>query len=80
MATASYVLIGIIVLLQVILAFGNYFLRPIPRRFVAKLMIVVGLLLACAVVVQFLLGQAGLNAAIFNLRGQMFGLMGGGSL
>ncbi len=57
MATASYVLIGIIVLLQVILAFGNYFLRPIPRRFVAKLMFVVGLLLACAVWSNFFWGK-----------------------
>ncbi len=77
MAAASYILIGIIVLSQLALAFGNYFLRPQPRATAAKVLFAVGLLLACAVIAQFLLGRAALDAAVFNLRGQMLGLFGG---
>ncbi len=76
----AYGLLAAIVLCQIALAIGNYLLRPRPRPSAAKLMLLIGLILACAVVAQFVLGQATLNGTLYNLRGQMMGIAGGGGL
>ena len=76
----SFVLLAITAFSQAAITVVGYFIRERPRPLGAKVLLGLGLLVCCAIVVQFFLGQAALNTAISNLRGQMFGLTGGGGL